>query len=185
MSAASPPISDVSSALAETVRSRVRDVPDFPKPGILFKDLTPVLGHGPTFAALTQAFVERYRSQGVDQIVAIEARGFAVGAPIAVGLGVGLTLLRKPNKLPWKKRSKSYDLEYGADALEIHADALSPGQRAVVIDDVLATGGTLRAAVGLVQEMGATVVEAAVVIELGFLGGRARLDVPTAALLRY
>lgn len=182
---AAPSISDLNTGLAETVRARVRDVPDFPKAGILFKDLTPVLGHGPTFAAITAAFVERFRAEQIDQIVAIEARGFAIGAPIAVGLGVGLTLLRKPNKLPWQTRSKSYDLEYGADALEIHADALAPGQRAVIIDDVLATGGTMRAAVGLVRDTGATVVEVAVVIELSFLDGRARLDVPTAALLRY
>ncbi len=183
--AAAPNASDLSAALAETVRGRVRDVPDFPKAGILFKDLTPVLGHGPTFAAVTQAFVERFRAEEIDQIVVIEARGFAIGAPIAVGLGVGLTLLRKPNKLPWQKRTRTYDLEYGTDALEIHADALAPGQRAVIVDDVLATGGTMRAAVDLVRDTGATVVEAAVVIELSFLGGRARLDVPTCALLRY
>lgn len=176
---------ELSSAAADLVRARVRDVPDFPKPGILFKDLTPVLGHGPTFAAITEAFVARYRDAGIVQVAVIEARGFAVGAPIAYALGAGLTLLRKPNKLPAKKRRMTYALEYGTDALEIHEDALAPGDRVLVIDDVLATGGTLRAAVDLVREVGADVVEAAVVIELSFLGGRARVGVPTAALVTY
>lgn len=176
---------ELSSAAADLVRARVRDVPDFPKPGILFKDLTPVLGHGPTFAAITEAFVARYRGAGIVQVAVIEARGFAVGAPIAYALGAGLTLLRKPNKLPAKKRRMTYALEYGTDALEIHEDALTPGDRVLVIDDVLATGGTLRAAVDLVREVGADVVEAAVVIELSFLGGRARVGAPTAALVTY
>jgi len=177
--------SDLSLALAESVRARVRDVPDFPKPGVMFKDLTPVLAHGPSFQAITQAFVDHLRPLAIDQIVAIEARGFAVGAPIAVGLGVGLTLLRKPGKLPWEKKKRTYDLEYGADALEIHADALSPGHRVVIIDDVLATGGTMRAAVALVRDTGATVVETSYLVELAFLGGRAKLDVPSVSLLKY
>ena len=179
-------MSDIDAGLAKEIEARVRDVPDFPKPGILFKDLTPVLAHGPTFRAMTLAFAARYREKKIDLIAAIVARGFVIGAAIASELGVGLALLRKPGKLPWTKERQAYDLEYGNDALEMHEDAIVHGARVLLVDDVLATGGTMRAALDLVQARGAEVVETAFVIELGFLGGRSRLGtVPVAALVRY
>jgi adenine phosphoribosyltransferase len=173
-------------ALVREVQARIRDVPDFPKKGIVFKDLTPVLAHGPTLRAVMQAFADRYRSMKLDLVAAIEARGFVLGAPIAAELGVGLALLRKPGKLPWNKVRQSYDLEYGSDALEMHEDAIHPGARLIVVDDLLATGGTMRAAVDLVRSRGGEIVETAFLVELGFLGGRGRLgEVPVTALVRY
>ncbi len=177
--------SDFDPVLAENLDRRVREVPDFPKPGITFKDLTPVLAHGPSLGAIVERLAARYRAYALDAVVAIESRGFLVGAPLAAALGTGVVIVRKPGKLPWKTRQVSYALEYGTDTLEIHEDALAPGARVVVVDDVLATGGTMAAAVQLVQGLGARVAEAAFVVELGFLGGRARLGVPAASLLVY
>src|SRR5687768_12425615 len=129
-------------ALVAEIQKRIRDVPDFPKPGIIFKDLTPVFAHGPTYKALINGFAERYATEKVDAIVGIEARGFLVAAPLAAALGKGLILMRKPGKLPWKTFKKTYDLEYGTDSLEMHHDAFERGARLVVCDDLLATGGT-------------------------------------------
>lgn len=162
--------------LARRVRDRVRDVPDFPSPGILFRDIAPALSDGPLFRDVIAHFADRYRDTGADSVVAIESRGFIIGAPLAVALGVGFTIVRKPGKLPWKTMRVEYALEYGTDALEAHTDALGAGHRALVVDDVLATGGTAAAAVDLVRKLGGDVVGCAFVIELAALAGRERLD---------
>jgi adenine phosphoribosyltransferase len=172
----------------QLLRARVRDVPDFPKPGILFRDLTPLMGDGAAMRACIDLLVERARAHrpDVDVIVAVESRGFIFGAPVAAALGVGFAPVRKPGKLPSRTLSRSYALEYGTDSLEMHADAVTPGKRALIVDDLLATGGTAAATVELVREQGAVVVGALFVVELAFLPGRARLaDVPVDALLTY
>lgn len=167
------------------IEALIRNIPDFPKPGIVFKDITPLLGNGPALAHVVDAFAERYRGK-VDAVVGVESRGFIFGAPVAYALGVGLCIVRKPGKLPHSKHSVTYELEYGSDTLEIHQDALPAGSRVLLLDDLLATGGTARAAIGLVEACGARIVECAVVIELAFLGGRAALEpVPVHSLLRY
>ncbi|MFO0726796.1 MAG: adenine phosphoribosyltransferase [Myxococcota bacterium] len=171
--------------VSEAVQKKIRDVPNFPKPGVGFKDVTPVLEDGPLFQRVIESFVNRYRTRDIDVIAAIESRGFLFGAPLAVGLGKGLVLLRKLGKLPHKTIRRGYDLEYGADAIEMHEDAIHPGQRVLVVDDVLATGGTMSAALALVRAAQATPVEAAFLIELGFLGGRKKLDVEVGALVLY
>ena len=179
-------MTDFSPELTQRIEGLIRDVPDFPKPGIVFKDLMPVFGDGPTFRALIGGFVDRYEAKNVDAIVGIEARGFIVAAPVASALESGLVLLRKPGKLPWKTVSKSYDLEYGQDALHMHEDAIREGQRIVLLDDLLATGGTMQAAIELVRSRGAEVVEVGFIVELGFLEGRKRLgDVPAVTMLSY
>ncbi len=155
-------------------RALIRDVPDFPKPGILFKDITPVLADAAAFAAMIDALAAPWRGQGLDAVVGIEARGFILGAPLALALGAGFVPIRKPGKLPAATLGHDYALEYGSDRLEIHADALRPGARTLIVDDVLATGGTLAAALSLVEALGANVIGASVLLELGFLDGRAR-----------
>ncbi len=167
------------------IRSLIRTVPDFPKPGIDFKDITPLVENGPALRWIVERFAERYRGQ-VDAVVGIESRGFIVGAPVACALGVGLSVIRKAGKLPHDTHTVTYELEYGTDTLEIHTDALHDGARALIIDDLLATGGTARAAVELVAKTGAEVVEAAFIIELGFLGGAQRLEpASTFSLVTY
>ena len=169
------------------LRARVRDIPDFPKPGILFRDLTPLMGHGPSMQAVTELLAARVAAHAPDVVVAIESRGFIFGAPVAVRLGVGFAPVRKPGKLPYQTNRRTYDLEYGTDSLEMHADAVHPGARVVIVDDLLATGGTARATADLVREVGGKVVAYAFVVELGDLPGRARLgpDVAVDALIRY
>ena len=157
------------------IADRIRDVPDFPRPGILFKDITPLLADPLAFHAATEALAAPYHGTHIDLVVGIEARGFIFGTPVAKLLDVGFVPIRKPGKLPWETRSVSYDLEYGRDALEIHADAVAEGQRVLVVDDLLATGGTSRAACDLLAGMGAKIVEVAILIELEFLKGRVRL----------
>jgi adenine phosphoribosyltransferase len=171
---------------AELVKALIRDVPDFPKPGIVFKDLTPVFAHPEAMRAMIKVFADRYRKLNVDAIVGIESRGFILAAPLAVELNKGLIIVRKPGKLPWKKRSRSYALEYGTDTLEMHEDAVSHGTRVVVVDDLLATGGTMEATCGLLRDAGAHVVEALFAVELAFLKGRARLHgTDVFALIAY
>ena len=150
----------------------LRDIPDFPKPGILFKDITPVLADGDAFADAIAAMAEPWRGVVLDAVVGVEARGFILGAALARELDVGFLPVRKPGKLPGHTLSQHYGLEYGRDRLEIHADALPAGARVIVVDDVLATGGTLNAALMLVERQGAQVVGTAVLVELGFLGAR-------------
>lgn len=153
---------------------RVRDVPDFPKPGIVFKDITPMLGDAADFGAAIEAMAAPWRDAGIDAVLAIEARGFILGAPLARALGAGFVPARKPGKLPCRALRQAYALEYGEDALELHADALRPDARVLLVDDVLATGGTLEAARALAAQAQADIVGAAVLIELAALGGRAR-----------
>ncbi len=164
----------------------IRDVPDFPKPGILFKDIAPVLQSGEALRRVIDHLADHYRDQQIDRIVGIESRGFIFGTPLAYALGTGIALVRKPGKLPWKTASVSYALEYGTDTLQIHTDAVEPGQRVLIVDDLLATGGTASATMQLVQGLGAEVVGCAFVVELGFLQGRARLGgVDVHAILEY
>jgi adenine phosphoribosyltransferase len=168
------------------LRARVRDVPDFPKPGILFRDLTPLMGDGAAMREVVDLLVARVVHHRPELVVAIESRGFIFGAPVAAALGVGFVPVRKPGKLPHRTRSKSYALEYGTDALEMHADAIVHGARVVLIDDLLATGGTAGATLALVRELGGQVAAAAFVVELELLRGRERLDgVEVESLIRY
>jgi adenine phosphoribosyltransferase len=162
--------------LGERLRGLIRDVADFPTPGILFKDIAPLLADHAAFAAVVDALVERSRAFGpVDKVVGIEARGFIVAAPVAYRWGAGFVPVRKAGKLPSATHARTYDLEYGTATLEVHRDAFAPGDRVLVVDDVLATGGTVDATRWLVAEAGAEVVGCTVVIELAALGGRARL----------
>src|SRR4051812_26493060 len=157
------------------LRSRIRDIPDFPKPGVGFKDITPLLSHADSFRLAVDSLAELFADRGVDQVLGIEARGFILAAPVAHRLGAGFVPVRKAGKLPWEVEKEEYVLEYGTDLLEIHKDAVGPGQRALIIDDVMATGGTAVATIRLVEKLGAVVAGLGFVIELGFLGGRAKL----------
>ena len=171
---------------AEKLKSFIRDVPDFPKPGIVFKDITPLLRAPEAFQASCEALAAPFADQGITAVAAIESRGFIFGSCVARILGTGFVPVRKPGKLPWTKRSMEYTLEYGKDSLEMHDDALTADDRVLLIDDVLATGGTATAASTLVREFGANLVGVAVVIELGFLHGRERLDgARVHSLLKY
>ncbi len=152
----------------------LRDIPDFPKPGILFKDITPLLADRDGFTAAIAAMAEPWRDAQLDAVVGIESRGFILGAALAHALHVGFVPVRKPGKLPGATLSQEYALEYGSDRLQIHADALPAGARVLLVDDVLATGGTLLAALALVRAQGAEVIGASVLVELAFLDGRAR-----------
>lgn len=161
--------------MLETLYSLVRDVPDFPKPGILFRDITPVLLDPKALGEAVERIVAPFREGGVTKVAAVESRGFVFGSPAALALQVGLVLVRKPGKLPSRTYRVDYALEYGTDALEVHTDALSPADRVLVVDDVLATGGTAAATADLVEKAGATVVGLGFLIELADLGGRKKL----------
>ena len=154
----------------------IRDIPDFPQPGVLFKDITPVLGNGPAFQEVVDRFVEWAEPRSPDVIIGIESRGFVFGAPVALAMGLGFVPVRKVGKLPHTTIHEEYALEYGASAVEMHQDALNPGQRVLIIDDLLATGGTAAAAARLVQALGATVVGFSFLIELAFPRGRDKLS---------
>lgn len=168
------------------LRSLIRDIPDHPAPGVTFRDITPLLGDPKAFKVAVDALVERFAGFGVDHVVGVEARGFIFAAPVAHGLSAGFVPVRKPGKLPWRTHVAQYALEYGTDQLEIHVDALAPGQRVLIVDDVLATGGTAAATVGLVEGRGAVIVGLGFLIELDVLNGRARLgDRRTESLVRY
>jgi adenine phosphoribosyltransferase len=168
------------------LRTFVREIPDFPKPGILFRDLTPLMGDGAAFGETIERLAAQVAAHAPQAVAAIESRGFIFGAAVAARLGLGFVPLRKPGKLPFRTRSGQYSLEYGSDSIEIHEDALAAGARAVVVDDLLATGGTAGAAIRLAQELGAEVVGAVFVIELAALAGRARLGgVPAHSLIVY
>jgi adenine phosphoribosyltransferase len=156
------------------LRRHIRDIPDFPKPGIVFKDVTPLLADAAAFRTAVDALVAPYRGR-VDMVLGIESRGFIVGAAAAYALGTGIAVVRKPGKLPFRTHRASYELEYGTDALEIHHDAIGNGHRVLLVDDLLATGGTASAAIALVERCGGQVVACAFLIELGFLAGRSRL----------
>ncbi len=156
------------------VKRFIRDVPNFPKPGIMFRDITPLLANGPAWREAVDRLVTRYREK-VDVILGVESRGFLIGSAMAYAMGCGLAVVRKPNKLPAATFNASYSLEYGTDTLEIHQDAFAPGSRVLVVDDLLATGGTAEAAISLVRQLRGEVVAAAFIIELTFLPGRQRL----------
>ncbi|MGH8871623.1 MAG: adenine phosphoribosyltransferase [Acidimicrobiia bacterium] len=170
----------------EQLTSLIRDIPDFPEPGVVFKDITPVLADGPAFAALVDALAEPFRDAGVTKVAGIEARGFTLATPVADRLGAGFIPIRKPGKLPYETVREDYTLEYGTDALEIHTDAARVGERVLLVDDVIATGGTAAAAIRLLRKIGADVVGFSVFIELAFLDGAQMLDgVPLHALVIY
>ncbi|MFE6226109.1 MULTISPECIES: adenine phosphoribosyltransferase [unclassified Streptomyces] len=156
--------------------SRIRDVPDYPKPGVLFKDITPLLADPEAFTALTDALAALCTAQGATKIVGLEARGFILAAPVAVRAGLGFVPVRKAGKLPGATLRQAYELEYGTAEIEVHAEDLAAGDRVMVIDDVLATGGTAEASIELIRRAGAEVAGVAVLMELGFLPGRARLE---------
>ena len=170
----------------ERVKSLVRDIPDFPKPGIVFKDITPVLADASAMGTVMEAFGTAASPYSVDRILGIESRGFLFGTPLAMQLGVPFVPVRKPGKLPYETHRIEYELEYGSDSLEMHIDAVRPGESVIIVDDLLATGGTADAACRMVEDMGAKVAAVIVLIELEFLGGRARLS-PRAVhgLIRY
>ncbi|HET9316037.1 MAG TPA: adenine phosphoribosyltransferase [Vicinamibacteria bacterium] len=157
------------------LRGAIRDVPDFPKPGIVFKDLTTLLKDPVAYRHAMDLLTESCRGLGPEKVVAIESRGFVPGAVVADRLGIGFAPVRKPGKLPYRRRSRSYALEYGTDSVEIHEDAVAPGERALIVDDLIATGGTAEATGLLVRELGATVAGFAFLVELSFLNGRERL----------
>jgi adenine phosphoribosyltransferase len=170
----------------ELLRGLIRDIPDFPQPGVVFKDITPLLADARAFAAMIDAVAEPFAGAGIDKVLGIEARGFIVAAPVADRLGAGFVPVRKAGKLPWQVEKEEYVLEYGTDLLEIHQDALAPGERALVVDDVMATGGTAAATIRLVEKLGGDVVALAFVIELAFLGGRGKLnDHRAVSLITY
>ena len=168
-----------------SLKAVIRDVPDFPKPGIVFKDITTLLKNPKAFRRALDLFTVLCGDHLADKVLAIESRGFIVGAALADRLGVGFVPLRKPGKLPGKTIRYNYALEYGEDCLEIHEDALTPGERVLIVDDVIATGGTARAAGDLVAKLGGVVAAYAFLVELSFLNGRSRLEGDVLSLLRY
>lgn len=163
----------------------VRDIPDFPKPGIVFRDITGLLKNGPVFKQLIDEIARHYDGKKVDAVVSIEARGFLIGAALAYRLGCGLIPVRKKGKLPWKVYRQAYDLEYGHDHLEVHQDGIEPGQNVLIVDDVIATGGTIEAVVELIKGMKGNIIGAAFLIELTGLKGRDKLkDIPVLSLIK-
>jgi adenine phosphoribosyltransferase len=170
----------------ERLAEHIRDVPDFPKPGILFKDISPLLQDAHSLRVACERMAAPFANARVDVVVGIESRGFIFGAPVALALGAGFALARKMGKLPWDTRRESYQLEYGSADIEMHSDAVQRGQRVLVIDDVIATGGTAAATTRLVRALGGEVVAASFLIELAFLDGRKALDgLPIEAVLRF
>jgi adenine phosphoribosyltransferase len=170
---------------ADEIKKLIRDIPDFPKPGILFHDITPLIGDARDLAAIVDQIAEPWLGK-VDQVLGIESRGFIIGAPVAYRLGVGLTIARKPGKLPFRTINESYELEYGSASLHVHEDALSGRSRVLIVDDLLATGGTALASIHLVRKLGGEVLGCSFVVELSFLGGRQRLEpVNCRSLITY
>jgi adenine phosphoribosyltransferase len=167
------------------LKEHIRAIPDFPKPGILFYDISTLLAHPEAWRATVETLAEAIRPHRPDLLVGIESRGFLVAAPLAFAIGCGFAMVRKKGKLPGATARFSYDLEYGTDTIEIQEDAISSGQRVIVVDDLLATGGTMQAAIALVQRQGGTVAAAACIIELAFLDGRRRLSVPLTSMVVY
>ena len=169
-----------------TLSDYVRDIPDFPKPGILFRDITPLRARPQAFRQAVEAMAERFRNREIDAVAAAEARGFLFAAPLALELGIPLIPIRKPGKLPYKTLSHTYELEYGSDTLQIHADAIEPGAHVLVVDDLLATGGTIDACCRLVEKAGGTVAGCAFLIELAALRGVEKIGrYETFSLIRY
>ena len=159
----------------DDLKLTIRDIPDFPKKGIIFKDITTLLQDAKSFTRMIDMIANRYIGQQIDKVVGVEARGFLIGAALAYKLGAGVVLVRKPGKLPSETFSKTYDLEYGTDTLEIHKDSIKPGEKILIADDLLATGGTVAAVVDMVSQLGGDIVECCFMTELGFLDGRKKL----------
>ncbi len=169
----------------ENLKSKIRDIPDFPKKGIIFKDITTLLMDGKAYRKAINAFVKRYKDKKIDLIVAVESRGFIFGAALAHRLGIGIIPVRKIGKLPYQTHKVKYDLEYGSAELEIHRDAIKKGQRVVLIDDLLATGGTTEAVCKLIEKMKGKIIEVAFLIELAFLNGRKKIKYPIFSLMKF
>lgn len=167
------------------LKNHIRGIPDFPKPGILFYDISTLLAHAGAWKETVRRLADEIAPYKPEVLVGIESRGFLVAAPLALELGLGFVMIRKRGKLPGDIIAHTYDLEYGTDTIEIQADAVKPGQKAIVLDDLLATGGTMAAAIGLLQRVGADVRAAAFIIELTFLNGRDKLGVPAHSMIRY
>jgi adenine phosphoribosyltransferase len=167
------------------LKAHIRSIPDFPKPGILFYDISTLLAHPQAWHTTVERLAAAVRPLQPDLLVGIESRGFLVAAPLAYTLGNGFAMVRKQGKLPGPTVRYSYDLEYGTDTIEVQEDAVAPGQRVIVLDDLLATGGTMQAAINLVRRQGGEVVGAACIIELSFLNGRSRIDVPFSSIVTY
>lgn len=171
---------------AAWLKDHIRDIPDFPKPGVGFKDITPLLADVDAFRFTVDAMADHFAGRTVDKVLGIEARGFIIAAPVAYRFGAGFVPVRKAGKLPWSVEKQEYVLEYGTDLLEVHRDAVAPGERALIVDDVMATGGTAEAAARLVERLGGEVVGLGFVIELAFLGGRAKVaDYDVVSLIEY
>jgi adenine phosphoribosyltransferase len=171
---------------ADQLRRKIRDIPDFPKPGIVFRDVTPLLLEPAALEAAVEALAAPFRDQRVDRVLGIESRGFILGAPVSLALGVGFGLIRKAGKLPYQTHQVSYDLEYGTDTVEVHVDTVEKGQRVLIVDDLLATGGTAAAAVKLTRMAGGEVIGCSFLIELTALDGRKLLDLePVHTVIRY
>jgi adenine phosphoribosyltransferase len=173
-------------AQATWLKEHIRDIPDFPKPGVVFKDITPLLADTEGFRFCIDALVEHFEGTPPDRVLGVEARGFIVAAPIAYRFGAGFAPVRKAGKLPWEIERQEYELEYGTDLLEVHRDAVHPGEKVLIVDDVLATGGTAEATVRLAERLGGEVVGLGFILELSFLGGRSRLaDRDVYSLITY
>ncbi len=157
------------------LKALIRDIPDFPKPGVLFRDITPLLADPRGLAMSIELLANPFRGKGVDVVIGAESRGFIFGTAVACAISAGFQVVRKPKKLPWKTVARTYELEYGTDTLEMHADAVLPGQKVLIVDDVLATGGTMRACCDLVEQLGGDIVGVAVLTELTFLNGREKV----------
>ena len=167
------------------LKDHIQQIPDFPKPGIQFYDISTLLQHAEAWRSTIDRMAEAIAKYKPERLIGIESRGFLVAAPLAIRLNCGFTMVRKQNKLPGETVQHTYDLEYGTDTVEIQADAIMPGQRVVVVDDLLATGGTMAAAISLLHKVGADVLAAACIIELSFLAGRKALEIPITALIAY
>ena len=161
---------------AAWLKDHIRDIPDWPSPGVVFKDITPLLAHPDAFAYVIDNLAEPFTDEPVEKVIGVEARGFVLAAPLARRFGAGFVPVRKPGKLPWEIERQEYELEYGTNLLEIHRDAIAPGETVLVCDDVLATGGTAAATVRLAERLGGRVVGLSFLLELSFLGGRAKLE---------
>lgn len=171
---------------AAWLKEYIRDIPDFPRAGVVFKDITPLLADVAAFRFAVDALCEHFAARNIDKVLGVEARGFIIAAPVAYRFGAGFIPVRKAGKLPWQVEKQEYVLEYGTDLLEVHRDALSPGENALIVDDVLATGGTASATARLVERLGGDVVGMGFVLELAFLGGRRKLeDRDAVSLIRY
>ncbi|MBN1870769.1 MAG: adenine phosphoribosyltransferase [Candidatus Omnitrophica bacterium] len=168
------------------LKNHIRDIPDFPKKGIIFKDITTLLQNGAVFKKSVDLLAKKFKKENIDLVVAVEARGFIFGAAVAYKLGTGFVPVRKKGKLPARTKSVTYELEYGTDVLEIHEDAIQPGKRVLIVDDLLATGGTIKAVSDLVKAQGAVIVGLAFLVELKFLKGKAKLkDLPVYSIIKY